>query len=228
MRRAVAGGAVGPATASAHGRPAQRSSAAGCFSAATGEPFVVKSTAKAPLRESNPLDLALHAVFEDSDAVHLVVDLFSLISSRVSLLEPEAASLLAQLADGEEEAAVGGSCPRRRRRGGGRRRTPRRRTRCRHALSRAGGGAGGRSRGWTGRGTGGGDRRPWGARRRGGAWLASARRPATAAVVRLGGPSPRPWRVSPAAMAAAVGVEAAAADRGRRVATWAKDAARLI
>jgi len=185
---------VGPATASTHGRPAQRSSAVGCFSAATGEPFVVKSTAKAPLRESNPLDLALHAAFEDADAVHLVVDLFSLVSSCASLPEPEAAGLLAQLADGEEEAAVGGFCPRRRRRGGGRRQTPRCRTRCWRALSRAGGGAGGRSRGWTGRGTGGGDRRPWGARRRGGAWRASARRPATAAAARPGGPSRPPRR----------------------------------
>lgn len=97
-----------------------------CYSAATGEPFAVKSTAKAPLRESDPLDLALaeqepkvhllasgasrhlvalHAAFEDADAVHLVLDLcpggdlFSHVSSRAPLPEPEAAELLAQLAD---------------------------------------------------------------------------------------------------------------------------------
>jgi calcium/calmodulin-dependent protein kinase I len=100
-----------------------------CYSVATGEPFAVKSTAKAPLRESDPLDLALaeqepkvhllasapppasahlvalHAAFEDADAVHLVLDLcpggdlVSLLQSRGPLPEPEAAGLMAQLAD---------------------------------------------------------------------------------------------------------------------------------
>ncbi|TVU27784.1 hypothetical protein EJB05_19285 [Eragrostis curvula] len=100
-----------------------------CFASATGEPFAVKSTPKAPLREADPLDLALaeqepklhllvsasppasrhlvalHAAFEDADAVHLVLDLcaggdlFSLVSARAPLPEPEAADLLAQLAD---------------------------------------------------------------------------------------------------------------------------------
>ncbi|TVU27775.1 hypothetical protein EJB05_19276, partial [Eragrostis curvula] len=70
-----------------------------CFASTTGEPFAVKSTPKAPLREADPLDLALaeqepklhllvsasppasrhlvalHAAFEDADAVHLVLDL---------------------------------------------------------------------------------------------------------------------------------------------------------
>ncbi|XP_062220660.1 phosphoenolpyruvate carboxylase kinase 2-like [Phragmites australis] len=99
-----------------------------CYSAATGEAFAVKSTPKTPLREADPLDLALaeqepkvhllasappasrhvvslRATFEDADAVHLVLDLcaggdlFSLISARGPLPEPEAADLVAQLAD---------------------------------------------------------------------------------------------------------------------------------
>ncbi|CAN6239112.1 unnamed protein product [Urochloa humidicola] len=99
-----------------------------CYSAATGAPFALKSTPKAPLREleADPLDLALaeqepkvhllvsaasrhvvalHAAFEDADAVHLVLDLcgggdlFSLLSARGALPEPEAAHLAAQLAD---------------------------------------------------------------------------------------------------------------------------------
>ncbi|KAL6633341.1 hypothetical protein ACP70R_026012 [Stipagrostis hirtigluma subsp. patula] len=99
-----------------------------CYAAATGAAFAVKSTAKAPLREADPLDLALaeqepkvhllvsappasrhvvalHAAFEDADAVHLVLDLcaggdlFSLLSARGPLPEPEAADLMAQLAD---------------------------------------------------------------------------------------------------------------------------------
>ncbi|TVU13576.1 hypothetical protein EJB05_40636, partial [Eragrostis curvula] len=49
--------------------------------------------------------VALHAAFEDSDAVHLVLDLcvggdlFFLVSVRAPLPEPEAADLLAHLAD---------------------------------------------------------------------------------------------------------------------------------
>ena len=102
-----------------------------CHAAATGAPFALKSTPKAPLRalEADPLDLALaeqepkvhllvsapppasrhlvalHAAFEDADAVHLVLDLceggdlFSLVSARGPLPEPEAADLAAQLAD---------------------------------------------------------------------------------------------------------------------------------
>jgi serine/threonine protein kinase len=102
-----------------------------CYSAATGAPFALKSTPKAPLREEDPLDLALaeqepkvhllvsapppassrhvvalHAAFEDADAVHLVLDLcaggdlLSLLSARGGgLPEPEAADLAAQLAD---------------------------------------------------------------------------------------------------------------------------------
>ncbi|KQK01259.1 phosphoenolpyruvate carboxylase kinase 2 [Brachypodium distachyon] len=97
-----------------------------CHSAATGEAFAVKSTAKAPLLD--PLDLALaeqepkvhllvssppcsrhvvalHAAFEDAHAVHLVLDLcaggdlLSLLSARGGRLpEREAAGLAAQLA----------------------------------------------------------------------------------------------------------------------------------
>ncbi|KAG8060657.1 hypothetical protein GUJ93_ZPchr0002g24665 [Zizania palustris] len=99
-----------------------------CYAVATGEAFAVKSTLKAPLREADPLDLALaeqeskvhllasaspgvsphvvalHAAFEDADAVHLVIDicaggdLFSLVSARGRLPEAEAADLMAQLA----------------------------------------------------------------------------------------------------------------------------------
>lgn len=49
--------------------------------------------------------VALHAAFEDADAVHLVLDLcaggdlLSLLSARGDLPEPEAADLAAQLAD---------------------------------------------------------------------------------------------------------------------------------
>ncbi|KAJ1281529.1 hypothetical protein BS78_04G313000 [Paspalum vaginatum] len=95
-----------------------------CYSAATGEPFALKTTPKAALRD--PLDLslaeqepkahllasgasrhvvALHAAFEDADAVHLVLDLcaggdlFSALAARGPLPEPEAARLAAQLAD---------------------------------------------------------------------------------------------------------------------------------
>ncbi|XP_062221627.1 phosphoenolpyruvate carboxylase kinase 2-like [Phragmites australis] len=101
-----------------------------CYAASTGEAFAVKSTDKAPLREADPFDLALaeqepkvhllvsaappasrhvvalHAAFEDADAVHLVLDLcaggdlFALLSARGPLPEPEAADLMAQLADG--------------------------------------------------------------------------------------------------------------------------------
>ncbi|CAL4967544.1 unnamed protein product [Urochloa decumbens] len=99
-----------------------------CYAAATGAAFALKSTPKAPLREleADPLDLALaeqepkvhllvsaasrhvvalHAAFEDADAVHLVLDLcgggdlFSLVSARGPIPEPEAADLAAQLAD---------------------------------------------------------------------------------------------------------------------------------
>ncbi|CAD6241808.1 unnamed protein product [Miscanthus lutarioriparius] len=99
-----------------------------CYAAATGEPFALKTTPKAALREleADPLDLALaeqepkvhllasaasrhvvalHAAFEDADAVHLVLDLcpggdlFALVSARGPLPEPEAAGLVAQLAD---------------------------------------------------------------------------------------------------------------------------------
>jgi serine/threonine protein kinase len=99
-----------------------------CYSVATGEALVVKSTPKAPLRhKSDPLDLALaeqepkvhllasappcsphvvalHAAFEDAHAVHLVLDLcdggdlFSLITARGRLPEHEAAGIAAQLA----------------------------------------------------------------------------------------------------------------------------------
>lgn len=96
-----------------------------CYAAATGEPFALKTTPKAALR-ADPLDLALaeqepkvhhlasaasrhvvalHAAFEDADAVHLVLDLcaggdlFALVSARGALPEPEAAELMAQLAD---------------------------------------------------------------------------------------------------------------------------------
>jgi calcium/calmodulin-dependent protein kinase I len=96
-----------------------------CYAAATGEPFALKTTPKAALR-ADPLDLALaeqepkvhhlasaasrhvvalHAAFVDADAVHLVLDLcaggdlFALVSARGALPEPEAAELMAQLAD---------------------------------------------------------------------------------------------------------------------------------
>ncbi|KAL5207377.1 hypothetical protein ABZP36_031812 [Zizania latifolia] len=98
-----------------------------CYAVATGEAFAVKSTLKAPLREADPLDLALaeqeskvhllasaspgaspnvvalHAAFEDAAAVHLVIDLcaggdlFSLVSARGRLPEAEAADLMVQL-----------------------------------------------------------------------------------------------------------------------------------
>lgn len=97
-----------------------------CYSAATGEAFALKTTPKAALRGGDPLDLALaeqepkahllvsgatrhvvalHAAFEDADAVHLVLDLcaggdlFSALAARGPLPEPEAARLAAQLAD---------------------------------------------------------------------------------------------------------------------------------
>ncbi|WVZ73205.1 hypothetical protein U9M48_021546 [Paspalum notatum var. saurae] len=96
-----------------------------CYSAATGAAFALKTTPKAALR-ADPLDLALaeqepkahllasgasrsvvalHAAFEDADAVHLVLDLcaggdlFSALAARGPLPEPEAARLAAQLAD---------------------------------------------------------------------------------------------------------------------------------
>jgi serine/threonine protein kinase len=99
-----------------------------CYSAATGEALAVKTTPKAPLRDkADQLDLALaeqepkvhllasappcsphvvalHAAFEDSHAVHLVVDLcdggdlFSLVSAGGRLPEHEAAGFTAQIA----------------------------------------------------------------------------------------------------------------------------------
>ncbi|KAF7081211.1 hypothetical protein CFC21_085180 [Triticum aestivum] len=97
-----------------------------CHSNATGEALALKTTPKAPLRDALDLALAeqepklhllvssppcsphlvaLHAAFDDADAVHLVVDLcaggdlLSLLSARGgSLPEREAAGLAAQLA----------------------------------------------------------------------------------------------------------------------------------
>ncbi|KAF7086751.1 hypothetical protein CFC21_090010, partial [Triticum aestivum] len=97
-----------------------------CHSNATGEALALKTTPKAPLRDALDLALAeqepklhllassppcsphlvaLHAAFDDADAVHLVVDLctggdlLSLLSARGGRLpEREAAGLAVQLA----------------------------------------------------------------------------------------------------------------------------------
>ena len=93
-----------------------------CFSAVDGEPFAVKSIDKSALTDAidldciqheakltqvaaagNPSVVNIHAVYEDEDSIHLVLDLctgpdlFDRISASVPLPEPEAAAILTPL-----------------------------------------------------------------------------------------------------------------------------------
>lgn len=93
-----------------------------CFSAATGEPYAVKSISKSALTDpldldcinreaklteiaaiGNPNAVNIHAVYEDSESIHLVLDLcsgpdlFDRISASAPMPEPEAASIMEQL-----------------------------------------------------------------------------------------------------------------------------------
>ena len=93
-----------------------------CFSAVDGEPFAVKSVDKSALTDAidldcvqreakltqiaaagNPSVAGIHAVYEDEDAIHIVLDLctgpdlFDRISASAPLPEPEAAAILTPL-----------------------------------------------------------------------------------------------------------------------------------